>query len=236
MEVFSMGLFSRKSSKEKRIKKFNKTEEKVIKLIDDLGLCPIFELFRHAMEEDQYRKTGDHFKKWALNTVPTQISKKKMFTHSRFWSMFYLNIIRGLSALLLVEEYEDCLECCNSLIDIKDELFNTKIARGSGNLITIAEMAVAGLGAGGNSKQEQLIGKVMFFKMICLCELGRDPFVRNMLKQFSEDYALDIKKEINADSSIKDGVNFKKDEDYFIHHFKYMDCMTVEYVKSRVEQ
>ena len=66
-----MGLFSRKSSKEKRIKKFNKTEEKVIKLIDDLGLCPIFELFRHAMEEDQYRKTGEHFKK--ENVHPQQI-------------------------------------------------------------------------------------------------------------------------------------------------------------------
>ena len=56
-----MGLFSRKSSKEKRIKKFNKTEEKVIKLIDDLGLCPIFELFRHAMEEKKKKKTGEHF-------------------------------------------------------------------------------------------------------------------------------------------------------------------------------
>lgn len=231
-----MGLFSRQSSPEKRKKKFNKTEEKVIKLINNLDTCPIFELFRHAMEEDEYRKTGMHFKNWALNTVPTAISKKKMFTHSRFWSFFYLNVIRGLSALLLVGEYEDCLECCDSLIGIKDELYNTKIARGSGHILSVAELAIAAAGAGGNSKQEQLIGKVMFFKMLCLCELGREPFVRNMLGQFPDDYTLDIKKEVNADSSIKDGVNFKKDEDYFIHHFKYMDCMTVAYVKSRVEE
>lgn len=231
-----MGLFSRKSPKEKSIEKFNKTEEKVIKLIGNLELCPILELFRHSMEEEQYRKTGEYFKKWALDTVPSEIPKKKRFSHSRYWSMFYLNIIRGLSALLLVEEYEDCLDCCNSLIGAKDDLYNTKIVRGSGSFITVAEWAVAAAGGGGNSKQEQLIGKVMFFKMICLCELGRDPLVRNMLKHFPDAYALDIKKEVNADSSIKDGVNFKKDDDCFVHNFKYMDCMTVAYVKSRVEQ
>lgn len=102
----------------------------------------------------------------------------------------------------------------------KKTFFNKKIARGSGSFLSVAELAVASAGVGGNSKQEALIKQVEFYKLICLTELEKEPSARLMLKEFPDNYALKI----------------KKDDDYFNQHFKYKDNLSIEYMKEKLQK
>lgn len=215
-----MGLFSRKSPEEKRIKKFNQTEKYIVNSMKNYKVnnfgCNFQALLKYSTTEEDYRKVADHFKEWAINCVPETLAKSKKFNHINFWNVFSGNYIFGPLSLMTLGEYGECLKCLDALIDAKEDLYSTKIARGSGSFITIAEHALASTGAGGSKKQERLIQQVEFYKIICLTETGKEPNARVMLDKFPDGYAIEV----------------ETNDDYYNEHFKYKDNLSVEYMKK----
>lgn len=211
-----MGLFSRKSPEEKRLENFNKIEQNVIKLKKSY-LCSIRALFDLSANEEEYVKTADYFKEWALVYVGDNISKIKFWPNIDFWNNFVDSYTKGLASLMVVGDYAGYLECCESILDLREVLYSKKIARSkAGGVVGFAGIVGAAVGAGGHAEQDRFLEIIKLFKAVGLAESGKEPLARLLVKNLPENFAFVI----------------KKDDDYFNQHFKYKDNISVAYLKS----
>lgn len=128
------------------------------------------------------------------------------------WNYFSANNINGLLSLMVIGEYTESLKYCDKVLEYEDIILETRINKGTqGGLLTVAKVAAAKAGAGGNKKQTEFLQKIKFLKAICLYELGKHSEVQNILKEFPENY----------------GLVSNKDDDYFNQHFKYKGSIYV---------
>ena len=207
----NIGLLSRKSPEEKRKNKFDKTEKKARKSIKGVN-CPIRDLYTLSASEEEYGITGDCFRQWISQYVEVTLPKKKMWGAEQFWNNFTSNCINGLLSFMVLNQYDECLSCCNAILEYEGVILETRIGRGNaGGFVTTAKIIAAAAGMGGNEKQTKFIKQIKFLKAIALHQLQKLQELGQLLTEYEDDY----------------GLVFEKDDEYFNENFKYKGTVYV---------
>lgn len=187
-----MGLFSRKSPEEKRLKKFEKTEKQVNKrlkfafVVQGGVLPPISELFILSTNKEEYDKVNDYFKTWIDNSVYLKYDRlsKVMWFERDSWFGFSKNCFYGFVGLMLANQYNTCLEYINKVLEMETAIYRVKV-----NLRQTGGFKATFGNTMTNNPQINSFNEFRFMGGICLYELNQKELALDIFKQFPEDYS-----------------------------------------------
>ena len=209
-----MGLFSRKSKEEKAAENFKKFEEKFEQNPKKYGY--LLRLFNIASTKEQYQKTANIFKNWAANFSAEDLPKR---THATLWDLFIHTYIGGLTSLMIIGEYEECLDYCQAILVNSDDFANINTYN---NTLGIASV-IGGLASGKNKELDKSMELIKLVQIACWISMGKE-IDKTELENMSP-FRFILYKDMH----------FNKKDEYFTQNFEYKDGIYAKRLLEKLE-